>query len=283
MFIKITPTQESILLHLSKYKFLTTKQMLRLGVASHQPGISKNLGKLRRLKWVDGADFTVTQRDKGKVRNRKAESFYFLTKKGASEIIERRELAEHQVKFPKGTSTLFSDKYFHRKYAIDCEVEANLCALEKGYKVVLFDRDFDRTGSNRTSKGVSAKTKIESKDRHIVPDGNFILSNGQDYKLFTFELHNERNPKEIVKQLVWHTYAVENGSLGVKYKVQKLHRVLNVFVNEGKMKAMLTRLQGMKEFDEMENFFFFKSLDQVKNGLFYDEWLNLSGQVKNLL
>lgn len=284
MFFQPTPTQEKILRSLARYKFLTTSQMLRLGVSTHQPNLSKSMKVLKTRKFVETADFSLTQRIDKKVRTRKAESFYFLTKKGATEVQGRLEVSAEVIKYPTGTKTLFSDKYFHRKYAIDCEIEASIAAKEKGYKVALFDRDFDRTGSNRTAKGVHAKTKIESKEgRHIIPDGNAILSNGDDYKLFTFELHNTRGKKAIINQLIRHADAVENGSLGLKYKIKKLHRVLNVFIEESKMKAVIEGIKSLPEMEQMDKFFFFKTLEEIKTGHFYDKWLNLKGDKIDLL
>jgi len=284
MFYHPSPTQEKMLRSLARYKFLTISQMLRLGVAKHQPNVSKNLKTLRDRKLVATQGFSMVQRDDVSQKSKRVESIFYLTPKGAKEVMERLELPEEKIKFPKQVKTLFSNVYFHRKYAIDCEISANISALEKGYEVTLFDRDFDKVGSNRKGKGAS-KTKIQTKgDNYIIPDANFILSNQDDEKLFTLELHNERASRAIATQLTNHTFAVENGSVGLKYGIERLHRVLNVFIEENKMNTVLEKLQKAKTaFREMEMFFFFKTLENAKIGNFYDNWLNLDGNKVNLL
>jgi len=282
--------QSNIMIALAKYKFLTTSQMIRLGIAKHKPAISRATQRLMAsLNWVnyEGFSFTQSTSERKKMLHRKVEGMFFLTPKGAREVMERLEVEESEIKYPKSKSTMANDKYFHRKFALDCEIEANLCAVDFGYEVTLFDRDFDRTGSNRNGSGSSAKTKIEGDKRDIVPDGNFILENEkEEQRLFTFELHNRRQSKHIVKQLTNHVFACDNGSIGLKYGIPKLHRVLNVFAEERRMKNVLDKINSLehrKTFEGMEEFFFFKTLDEVKNGLFYNDWLNLEGKRVNVL
>lgn len=282
MLTSITTAQKEVLFSLAQYQYLTTSQFLRLGITTLKQNLSKQvLIPLRDLKLIDCADFAVTQRIDNKVKTKRVESFYYLTSKGKNLIIKHFHLEESSIKYPKGAAKLFNDKYWHRKYAIDCEIEVNLWAKNNSVNIVQFDRDFDKTSNNKAGTMQSKTKLVTGKRYHIIPDANFHINDGKDW-LFTFELHNKRTVKDISQQLVNHTYAVENGSLGLKYNVPKAHRVLNVFVEENKMVNVIKRISGTKHFYGMEQFFFFKTLHEI-NDNFFENWMDLEGNKVALL
>ena len=62
MFIKITDMQSNIMIALAQYKYLTTSQMIRLGIAKHKPAISRATQRLMAsLNWVNYEGFSFTQ------------------------------------------------------------------------------------------------------------------------------------------------------------------------------------------------------------------------------
>lgn len=258
-----TPTQEKILLALARHKFLTTSQFLRLKVSSNQPNLSRAFRELKSRKLLAFEGFAQPVREGNKHRFKKLESFYYLTKRGAEVIMELLDSELKDIKYPKGKANFFNLHYWHRKYTIDCEIEAIFWAKTKGYNMKISDREFDKAGSNRSGKGY-AKTKIPcSENKYIIPDANFVLFNGTDYKLFTLELHHKKSARVIANQLVNHVYALKNGGVGLHYGVKKLHRILNVFIDEPKMKIVMEHLSKMDAFEGMEQFFIFKHIGQV--------------------
>jgi len=290
-----TPTQEKILFALARHKFLTTSQFLRLGASSTQSNLSRAFRELKTRKLLAVEGFAQPVREGNKHRYKKLESFYYLTKRGAEIVMERLDYEPEKVKYPKGKANFFNLHYWHRKYTIDCEIEAIFWAKSKGYEVQISDREFDKAGSNRNGKG-HAKTKIPcSNSKYIIPDANFVLFNGTDHKLFTLELHHKKSARVIANQLVNHVYALKNGGVGLHYGINKLHRILNVFIDEPKMKIVMGHLSKMDVFEEMEQFFIFKHIGQIipdkhqdpknVNNIcnFYDEWVNFKNEIVNVL
>ena len=113
-----TPTQTNIMLALARHKFLTTSQLLRLKVTKQRSHLSTQIGKLRDRKrpYVSQIEFGF-QPSKGRLEN-----FYFLKSKAKKALMESLKMTAEEIKIPIGTSTLFTQDYFHRKFTIDCEI-----------------------------------------------------------------------------------------------------------------------------------------------------------------
>jgi len=264
---------------------------LRLGASSTPSNLSRAFRELKARKLIAWEGFTQAVRVGSKMNRRKLENFYYLTKRGAEVVEEWLEDSEEEIKYPKGKNAFFSQNYWHRKFTIDCEIEARFWAKSKGFQTKISDRDFDKVGSNRKGKG-RAKTSVLCYDgKYITPDANFVLFNGTEHKLFALELHSTKTARTIANQLAVHIYALKNGGVGLHYGIEKLHRVLNVFVDEPKMKIVMSHLSKMEKFNGMEKFFVFKHMGQIipmkdqENQVcnFYDNWLNFKGEKTDLL
>lgn len=287
-----TPTQEDILFSLARYKFLTTSQFLRLGISTKPSNLSRAFKELKVGKFVNSEGFSQQIRVGNRYPRKRLENIYYLTKRGALMVSEWLECNETEIKYPKGRSSYYSQNYWHNRFTIDCEIEARRWAGSKKFELQIADRDFDKVGSNRYGNG-KARTTITYGDNQIIkPDANFVLYNGDEHKLFTLELHNTKSVNDIKKQLVKHIYALKNGGVGLHYSIKKLHRILNVFENESKMRIVMKHLNDSQKFNGLEQFFVFKSIYQIIGNTksedgkvcnFYDGWLTFKGEKEDLL
>lgn len=267
MIQRLPPTQSKVLLNLAQYKFLTTSQMIRLGVATKRSNLSPHLRRLR-----DGSRPFIARMEFGThPKQGRLEDFYYLKPKAKKALIEELQMRPEEIKMPIGTSTLFNNDYFHRKYTIDCEIRTYQTAAQNGNEVVFFERYFDHTGSNRKKGSASrAKTKIDiDKDNYLIADGVFMLEMPDgERELYSLEMYNGKDTKRVHKQLRQYVQALALGSPSIRYNHKtadgsryKGSRVLAVFEHESCMRAVQERVANDVAFANMGELFVFEVLE----------------------
>lgn len=221
----LSPAQTKILLALARYKFLTTSQMITLGISNRRSNLSVMLKPLKESKraLVGEMEFGFVP-SKGRLEN-----FYYLKQRGKNAILDSGLLDVDEIKYPRGRNVMFTQDYFHRKYTIDCHIACDLAAEEHGFEVLAFDRYFDKVGNNRTGGNLQAKTKIEIDGDYIIADATLLLKKGDVTRLFALELYNDRNVKRITAQIEKHLVGIRNSSLCKNYGIEKGHRLICVF------------------------------------------------------
>jgi len=274
MPVILTPTQAKILSSLAEFKFLTTSQMLTLNISTQKSNLSNSLKplKLSRRPFIGEMRFG-SDPSKGKL-----ESFYYLMNKGVKALIENGIKEKDEIKVPKGRSTLFSSDYLHRKITINSHIRCQIECQNNNLELLQFDRYFDKTGNNRISKNLRAKTSIKFSSGYLIADGSFLVSKGDQSKLFAIEIYNDRNTKRIIHQLKQHSYGIEESSLCIHFNIEKGHRVCSVFSHIGIMEAVMKRFNP----DRYKDYYLFKTVDQM-NDDFLKNWQLLSGKSIDLL
>lgn len=270
----LSPTQSKILIALAEYKFLTISQMIRLQVTTQRSNLYKVIAPLRdtRRALVREMKFG-TDPQKGKL-----ESFYYLSNRGKNVLIENGILNLDEIKYPRGTSTLFSSDYEHRKFTLDCHIACSTECKMDGIELHQFDRYFDKLGNNRIGKNLKAKTSIVFSDGYIIADGSFLISNSEQSRLYGFELYNDRNTKRIVGQLKKHISGIKESALCTHFDIKKGHRVCCVFSHAGIMDSVKERFNE----EEFEKFFLFKTYEQAMES-FLKNWKDLKGKETDLI
>lgn len=280
MIEKLTTTQTNILLSLAKYKFLTTSQMVRLGIATQRSNIATSLSKLKAMHkpFIEQMNFGFFP-GKGRVEN-----FYYLKPKAKKALIEEMDIEEEKINTPIGTSTMFSSDYFHRKYTIDCHIAIEMSAKENGCEVLFFDRYFDKIGSNRKGGLSRAKTKIDLENgRYLIADGIFMLQTPKQKELYCLEMYNGKDTGRTYKQLKQYIEALVLGSPSIKYNFDRGNRILCVFEHESIMQAVMERLRSDSDFTNMKDYFLFKEyVKMVENINIWENWSNFENENKNL-
>jgi len=266
--IKVLSTsQTNILMALARYKFLTTSQLLKLGISNRKSNLSVMLKALKESKrpLIGEMNFAFVP-SKGRLEN-----FYYLKRKGYNLLVDSGMMEATEINVPKGNLVLFTQDYFHRKYTIDCHIACDLETRKREISVDFFHRYFDKTGNNRTARNLQAKTKIDLEGDYIIADGAFLLSKGEASRLFAFELYNDNNTKRICQQLEKHLVGIKNSALCRNYGLEKGHRVLAVFTQKAVLDNTLSRIES----NPLAKYVLCNTLDSVQQN-FFNGWMDLN-------
>lgn len=249
----LTPTKTNILLALARYKFLTISQMVELEVATQRSNINTNLTKLK-----NGKNALVGEIPFPFVPNHgRAETLYFLKSKAKEILIEELFMDETIIKVPKGSTTVFTRDYFHRKYTIGSMIEQDLLAKKESGSILWFDYYFDKL--DKSENGTRAKNKIDLKDgKYMIPDAIFMKENSDGKKeLWLFEMFCDTGVKRPYETLLKHREALILGSPTTKYNFDKANRVLCVFENKSVLDNVRNKFLNEPIFKDFTNFFHF--------------------------
>lgn len=289
----IPPAQEKILRAIAKYKFQTPSHLLRLGVHTKRSNVNASLLALRdsNKPLIAGVEGQVVSR---RGRN---ENMYYLTRWGKDVLIDLG-MDEQEIKILSAGSTQFSTDYFHRKSTIDFMIMLDQWADLAESEVIYFDTYFDKTGNNRKSKNLRASTRVDLPHGnyltpYIIPDGiSMIELRDMSHKLFAFEVHNGKDTKKLIKQLRKHIQALSAGSLTYgavnrcrsllydeSFTFDKSWRVLVVFEYKSIMEATIRRMNKIDVFKEFEDYFAFKTLDELNTESLTSNWLTCRGEL----
>lgn len=263
--------QRLVLTALAEYKFLTTGHMVALGIRSTRTNLYPVLKPLKESKRsLIGELRFGTDPKKGSL-----ESFYYLKTKGKNYLLQNG-YEEDEIKIPKSAPN-FGNIYFHRKLAIDCEIKLKLQCKEQGIEVIQFDRDFDKSGSQRGRDSRSA-THISFPGGYKTADGSFLIDNGDISRLYAFELSNRRDARKVMEGMKMHIRGMEADGLCENFGVEKAHRVLYVFSDESKKRSVMFRFDPQRFGDDI----FMKTYKEAQED-FLHGWSDFFGQTHSLL
>jgi hypothetical protein len=266
----LSEKQEKIVLLLARFKFLTTSQMMRLGIDKHRSNLSTALSPLCK-----GASPLVKTIDFGLIPKKgRVESLYYLTKKGAD--IVKNQFQVEAIKFPLGRTVSFTSDYFHRVATIECEVSLYLSSQTKN--ILFSHRYFDQKGSNR-SGDLCLDTKIVSYDTTIISDWVFMLETKKQAELYCAEIYmDDHDASRPFFSLRSYLHIISEGAPSIKYHFNRSNRVLAVFGTERTMFSVLKKIQSDPEFQNFSNHFLFKSLENISSD-FHEDWIHIDGRV----
>jgi len=247
--------------------------MLRLGIHSYKSNLSDDVVALkdRRVPLV-----------KAVRKDRNSPYHHFLTRKGATHLVDYHDYNIDSIKYPKGHMVKDTQDSKHRSYAIDFEIELNKNCTSNHIDILLCDRYFDVVGNNRISKNLKSKTAfLYNSKRSVKADIIFKIVIDKQEELYVVEFENGKDTKKAVEKCINHGKAILKGSLNDKMSFRKGYRTLWVFESESIMLHTIGRLQTLPFFDSMTEFFLFKSYSAIALD-FWSEWFNIDGQHRNL-
>lgn len=272
---RFSDKQMQVLIHLAHYKFLSYRQLLKLGVDKHRSNLSRVVSSLRNI----GKPYVRT------IPHRfGTEGKHYLTKRGKDALIEVRNYEEEDIRFPSTHIKTDTQDQFHRTTTIDLHILLDQRAASNEIEVLLCDRYFDTTGSNRVARNLKSKTAIifEGK-KTLKADMTFILQTATQKELYLLELENGEKAKKGVEKCVQHAKAILLGSANELYNHHKGYRTLWVFENEPTMLSVIKRVQALPFFNELHEFFLFKSLTDITTDAdFFGGWRNLRGEERRM-
>lgn len=269
------PSDKQILVlkYLARYKFLSYRQMQRLGVDKHRSNLSTLVSSLRdrRVPYVK------------KIPHRFGiESKHFLTAKGKDLLIKLRHLDEDEIHYVKGTITTDTQDQKHRTSTVDIQIELDYAAQQNAAKVLFCDRYFDMTGNNRVAKNLKSKTAIVYEGRKTLKaDMTFMLKTTTQRELYLLELENGLDAEKAIPKCDNHRKAILLGSANELYDFKSGYRTLWVFEHKSTMESVLGKLSTRKDFKDVQEYFLFKPLEEIGEN-FFGGWTNLAGRERKM-
>lgn len=276
----LTENQVAAIELLAQYKYLTSSQFVRMNLYKQRDYLTKALKPL-----VDMKKPLIAKHNFNPI-NGKLESLYYLTKYAKQFLLDEAEYSESQIKLPKGLSPVKLKDYYHRKLTIDFHIYFNEWLTSNGGKMGFLHYYFDKSGNNRTndkSNYVTTLNKIHIDNANsFIPDINSVFSiDGKKY-LYLFEQHNGKDTKRLYEQLYVHIIAISKASVSKKYKLQQSHKVIVVCEEESIKNSIIKRLQKIEGIRPYNDYFFFKTNEELKDD-FFNNWTLISGEQTTFL
>lgn len=258
----ITPAKENILFALAKYKFLSSRQIERLGIC-HYIHATKNIKSLRDIGLVDSISIGTIPK-MGRIDN-----LNFLTPKGAKLLKNSTEIEE--IQHPKNPNNFFSNDFIHRINTLDCWIGFEIWAKNKGYDIDFVDAYFLKNGAIKRG-GLESRTRLHLEDgTHYEPDLIARYTDSENKRhLFILELYNDISATRPTKSLKKSLKGLIMGSATDKYNHDRGYRVLAVFEKGNVMENTIKNVQAEPEFSQMKPFFLFKTLGNIAD--FGERW-----------
>ncbi|MEM1326777.1 MAG: hypothetical protein AAGI23_12520 [Bacteroidota bacterium] len=266
IFHSYTDKQLSILRAIGKYKFLCYPQMIRLGIDKYTSNLSTAMKSL-----VEGRHPLVK-----KIPHRTGTAaIFYLTKRGKEMLLDLR-VAAANIHLPKGAVLSATQDTIHRTHLIDIQIELDLACKEKSIEVLFCDRYFDTVGNAR-DKSLASKTAILfEQNKTFKSDMIFMLQIEKQKELYLLELEMGKNSKKSAIKVMENAKAILKGSANQKYQYQKAYRTLWILEHQSILDATITRVQDDVFFANLNEYFLFKSLEQISNTDFFEQWCNLA-------
>ena len=276
-------TELNILEALAQFQYLTTSQMVRLGISKSRKTIYPHLARLSKQHRpaIGRVHYTVSP------INGRPESTVYLTRDGVKWLIESGYEPE-AIKYPKQTTVNFASDYRHRLWTVDFFVSVKNWADRSQYELGALEYYFQQSATNRTNKGGRslAVTRIDidlEGVSYIMPDGIGLVERENTSPVFIFfEQHNGKDTKRFLQQVHGHVLAIREGIPAIKYGVKHAgqyvsNRVFCCFEHESCMQASMHRLAKSEHFRPYLRFFYFRTTKSINEGVFEEGWYLASG------
>ena len=279
--ISITNVGLAVLQALAKYRYLTVRQMIELGVAKDvghlrtvlrgfqsakkQPGAAKAVLKPREIGQLDYGTL---------VGKKRLDIHYFLTKRGALLLDEEcPELApaHFYTRIKKA-----ANDYLHKVATVDARICLDQWAAQNEQTFSWFLLYFDR--SKPDSNGRSHEvTRIPLEHMNIHSDAAFMLCDREGTeRLCLFEMANGMDTGRNLKQMQQYALGLDQGAINKHFDYgSKPPRILYVFENRHLMELVQKRALNDPWLKTYQAHFFLKSFDDLSPDTFASEWYEL--------
>lgn len=263
----LTENQLKAIELLATYKYLTSSQFVKMGVFKKRSYLTNSLKIL-----IDSKNSFILKHDFNPV-NGKVESLYFLTRNGKKLLVNQFSYDETKIKMPSGMATVYLHDYYHRKYTIDFHIAFRLWIESRNGVIDFLNYYFDKAGNNRCGNDhVTPLNRIQLDERSsFIPDINSKFTIDDKEHLFLFEQHNGKDAKRLFEQLYIHIIAISKGVIFEKYNYSKPYKIVVVCEEESVKNSVIKRLQKEKGIEHYNNFFIFKTNNELLED-FYSNW-----------
>lgn len=239
----ITPTGFKVLQALNEYRWLTTTQMLRLGIAKDRGNLNKvltGLVKPRKKGDTGWREKEIGMIDFGALPGvgRMARQCY-LAQQGADllDLFDPDGPPAKPIKHPPR----FQNDYFHRVATVDFHIVLARFAEMYGHEISLTRQYFSwqpRSGKTPARPG----TSIDLKPGFIDPDSIYRLRapDGKD-RLLLVEIANGKRVDRVVSKFEKYAQVLERRVINQTFSYEKGVRVLWLFENQRTLELVQKR------------------------------------------
>lgn len=281
--INLSPVGFAILKALSEYRYLTTTQMLALGLTRDRGYLGQVLASLlsatrhettseRKPKEIGELDFGV------KVGKGRLARMYFLTKTGA-QLLEQMEPGLAPVRFPARV-VRFAPDYEHRVSCVDFHIALTTWARLADQVVIIYRHYFD--WSQATAKGQpQPATRLHLSDRRVDADALFLLRDSNDIeRSFVFEMANGVDTGRVLEKMQHLARAIHDGSLNraMSFPANEAVRILFVFQHKRTAELVTSRADSFPLLQKYAPHFLLKPLEDLSADTFRQGWMPLDPQ-----
>ena len=266
-FVNLTPHRMAALKALGRYQYLTLDQFLRLGISSNKSNLTNRV----LIPLRDNKPALVNYVKRGAMKR----DVYCLTKRGAQEVATQMNV--ESIRYPID-GVQFNRDFEHREGAIDFQIGLDQWSKQTETPIEFIHAYYIGTGSQKGKEKFKSQTDfILGNGDRFVPDLTFRMTmNDGESRLFAFEYHRGNDTGKILKQLLNHTMALQEGILSDHYRHPYANFVLSVYEQENVLKSMLERLDEVADFDAFAPCFLFGTIDGVSDN-FPEPWFNWKG------
>lgn len=246
---------------LAIYRYLTVKQIVRLGIAASDTVARDHV--LKKLK--AGRYPLIGTKDFGRWPGYgRLPHIHYLTARGVKYLAQVDGVCESTILYPKG-GVQFTRDLFHRIGTIDIHIGLRLWAAQNGYDIIEADLYFDKKAPSRGQAQICASRLELGVKGMIEPDGIFILKRGETIVPIIAEMHHSGNTGRIAEQLNKHAYVIYTGAIRQKYGINVNPIVLSVHEKKHIMLSVQKRLKGAEGFDAFMKGFVFNTVEQIRD------------------
>lgn len=285
---RIPPTDEAVLKALATYRFMTPKQLMRVGVTSEKSHLYQ---VLRRLTAQNPAHertpkaaptkrrrpALVREFDFGAIPGLgRLDKICMLTPRGAAVLAEHDPYYE-ALRVPRD-ATIFTSDYGHRVGCVDFHIALRAWAASAGTEVDFFDAYYD-PGSGGAGRALRGKTRIALRRGAFAPDAIFALIDPRGVrKLYAFEFYGNRTTAYISDKLTAYLSAIDQEAIEKAYQYKDYAaRILCVFDSSNGMRLVCERVRALPAF-QAESASFWIAHKEAVDGDFVSAWHRFEGE-----
>lgn len=220
---RLTRTDQAILEHVACYRFLTSLQLLALGVTTDKGHLYGTLRSLvsRRPAFLGVLDFGVL------VGHGRLPRLYFLTPQGASMLEDIRPDLGH-IDTPSRVR-LFHNDYFHRIATVNTHIAVRQWTDKIGARIDYLHSYFDH-GVRKDGRAYARTRVMVDKTTALIPDIVFSLTAADKItRLFAVEIYNDHTATRPEKQLLAYFVALQSAAIEKAFAYDKAVRILCLF------------------------------------------------------
>ncbi len=283
--ISPSPVAFEILKALAEYRYLTTNQIIALGIVRDRGYLGKVLASLlsasrregtpeRKPKEIGELDYGVNPKTGRRPR------MYYLTKRGA-QLLELLDSDQIPARYPSRV-VRFAPDYQHRVSCVDFQMAVSHWAREAGQDVIDYRQYF--YWSKGTKKiNPHPVTRLFLYKKRLDTDALFNLKDPSGVeRSFVFEMVNGRETTRVLAKMEHLAIAIHNGSLNsvLSIPANKAVRIIFVFEHQRVAELVAGRAHTFPYLKQYAQHFYLKSIDDISPANLKEGWLTLSPSLK---